>query len=196
MSLQLIRLPIAATMLAVLASAPAAAHTGSAPVVGFVSGFLHPLGGLDHVLAMVAVGMLAALIGGRALWLVPVSFLGAMVVGSVLGFSLPFLEIGIVASIIVLGAAVALAPRMPVALAMALVAAFGVVHGHAHGAEMPAASSVLAYGFGFVAATALLHLVGVGGGLAAERLSHKAGRAILRVGGGAVAALGLVLALI
>ena len=145
-------------------------------MVGFVSGFLHPIGGLDHVLAMVAVGMLAALIGGRALWLVPASFLGAMVIGSALGFSLPFVEFGIVASVVVLGAVVALAPRMPVTVAMAL-AAFGMFHGHAHGAEMPAAASAVLYGLGFVSATAALHLIGVGVGLASERLAQGAGRA-------------------
>ena len=129
------------------------AHTGSATVVGFVSGFLHPIGGLDHVLAMVAVGMLAALIGGRALWLVPASFLGAMVIGSALG--LPAVRrVGIVASVVVLGAVVALAPGMPVTVAMALAAAFGMFHGHAHGAEMPAAASAVLYGLGFVTATA------------------------------------------
>lgn len=196
MSVPFIRLSAAGAALLALATGPAAAHTGSAPVMGFVSGFLHPFSGLDHVLAMVAVGVLAALIGGRALWLVPASFLGAMVVGSALGFSLPFVELGIVASVIVLGAAVALAPRMPVALAMALAAAFAVFHGHAHGAEMPAAASALSYGLGFVSATALLHLVGMGGGLAAERLSHGAGRIALRAGGGVIAALGLVLFLV
>jgi urease accessory protein len=195
MSVQFTRLAAAAATMALLAG-PAAAHTGSATVVGFISGFLHPIGGLDHVLAMVAVGMLAALIGGRALWLVPASFLGAMVMGSALGFSLPFVELGIVASVVVLGAIVALAPRVPVTVAMALAAAFGMFHGHAHGAEMPAAVSPVLYGLGFVAATATLHLIGVGVGLASERLAHGAGRAALRLGGGAVAALGLVLVLV
>jgi urease accessory protein len=191
MSIQFTRLAAAAALLAF--AAPAAAHTGSTPVVGFVSGFLHPLGGLDHVLAMVAVGVLAAMIGGRALWLVPASFLGAMAVGSVLGVSLPFVELGIVASVVVLGAVVALAPRMPVAVAMALAAAFAVFHGHAHGTEMPAAASALPYGLGFLFGTALLHAAGLGLGLVVERLSRDAGRAALRVGGGAVAALGLAL---
>jgi urease accessory protein len=195
MSVQFTRLAAAAATMALLAG-PAAAHTGSATVVGFISGFLHPIGGLDHVLAMVAVGMLAALIGGRALWLVPASFLGAMVIGSALGFSLPFVELGIVASVVVLGAIVALAPRVPVTVAMALAAAFGMFHGHAHGAEMPAAVSPVLYGLGFVAATATLHLIGVGVGLASERLAQGGGRAALRLGGGAVAALGLVLVLV
>ena len=192
MSVQFTRLAAAAATMALLAG-PAAAHTGSATVVSFVSGFLHPIGGLDHVLAMVAVGMLAALIGGRALWLVPASFLGAMVIGSALGFSLPFVELGIVASVVILGAVVALAPRMPVTVAMALAAAFGMFHGHAHGAEMPAAASAVLYGLGFVSATAALHLIGVGVGLASERLAQGAGRAALRLGGGAVAALGFAL---
>ena len=192
MSVQFTRLAAATATMALVAG-PAAAHTGSATVVGFVSGFLHPIGGLDHVLAMVAVGMLAALIGGRALWLVPASFLGAMVIGSALGFSLPFVELGIVASVVVLGTVVALAPRMPVSVAMALAAAFGMFHGHAHGAEMPAAASAVLYGLGFVTATAILHLIGVGAGVASERLAQGAGRAALRLGGGAVAALGLAL---
>jgi len=192
MSVQFTRLAAATATMALVAG-PAAAHTGSATVVGFVSGFLHPIGGLDHVLAMVAVGMLAALIGGRALWLVPASFLGAMVIGSALGFSLPFVELGIVASVVVLGAVVALAPGMPVTVAMALAAAFGMFHGHAHGAEMPAAASAVLYGLGFVTATAILHLIGVGAGVASERLAQGAGRVALRLGGGAVAALGLAL---
>jgi urease accessory protein len=189
MSVQSIRLSAAGAALTLLAG-PATAHTGSAPVVGFVSGFLHPISGLDHVLAMVAVGVLATLIGGRALWLVPASFLGAMAVGSALGFSLPFVELAIVASVIVLGAVVALAPRMSVAMAMALAAAFAVFHGHAHGAEMPAAVSALSYGLGFLLGTALLHAAGIGLGLAT---AQGAGRAALRVGGGAVAVLGLAL---
>jgi urease accessory protein len=192
MSVPFFRLSAAGAALLALAAGPAAAHTGSASVHGFMSGFLHPFSGLDHVLAMVAVGGLAALIGGRALWLVPASFLGAMALGSAIGFSLPFVEFGIVASVIVLGAVVALAPRMPVALAMALAAGFAVFHGHAHGAEMPAAASALSYGLGFLLATALLHLIGVGGAIATERLSRNA----VRAGGGAIAALGVALLLV
>ena len=158
---------------------PAAAHTGSATVVGFVSGFLHPIGGLDHVLAMVAVGMLAALIGGRALWLVPASFLGAMVIGSALGFSLPFVEFGIVASVVVLGAVVALAPRMPVTVAMA-----GRRIRHVPRPRPRRRDAGGRLGRSLRArlrfATAALHLIGVGVGLASERLAQGAGRAAPR----------------
>ncbi len=132
-------------------------------------GFLHPLGGLDHILAMVAVGLLAARIGGRALWLVPASFVAAMAAGGLIGMAgiaLPFGEIGIALSVIVLGGVVALRLTMPVAVAMGLVAFFAIFHGHAHGIEMPESSTGLAYGTGFVAATALLHGIGVALGLA------------------------------
>jgi urease accessory protein len=179
----------------VVAAAPASAHTGIGAVHGFGAGLLHPISGLDHVLAMVAVGMLAATIGGRALWLVPASFVTAMVAGGVLGMSgvaVPGVEQGILASVVVLGATVAVAQRMPAALAMALAAGFAVFHGHAHGAEMPAAASGLSYGLGFVIATVLLHGAGIAAGLGAERLSRTA----VRVGGGAIAALGLVLFLV
>jgi urease accessory protein len=195
---QLARLSASLAALAALA-VPALAHTGHAPVFGFASGFLHPLMGVDHVLAMVAVGMLAALLGGRALWLVPGSFVGAMLLGGALGLSgvaLPLVEAAILASVVVLGIAVASGRRMPVSAAMALVAAFAVFHGHAHGTEMPAAASALSYALGFVSATALLHAFGIAAGIMAERASQAPGRAAFRVGGGAIAALGLVLLLV
>jgi urease accessory protein len=192
---QLVRLsaPLAAF---VAVTAPAAAHTGHASLVGFTSGFLHPVTGLDHVLAMVAVGLLSALLGGRALWLVPGSFIAAMLIGGALGWSgaaLPLVELAIVASVVVLGIVVATARRMPVAVAMALAAAFAVFHGHAHGTEMPAAVSGLTYALGFLSATALLHAVGLAVGLGTERMAQGAGRIAVRTGGGVIAALGLVL---
>lgn len=192
---QLVRLSAPIAALAAL-TAPAAAHPGHETVSGFASGFLHPLMGADHVLAMVAVGLLAALLGGRALWLVPASFVGAMLLGGALamtGAALPLVEFVIVASVVVLGIAVASGRRMPTTVAMTLAAGFAVFHGHAHGAEMPAAASALSYGVGFVSATALLHGLGLVSGVAAERVAQTAGRAAIRVGGGAVAALGLVL---
>ena len=176
----------------VATAAPAFAHTGAGVTHGFAAGFLHPVGGLDHLLAMLAVGLLAAVLGGRALWLVPASFVGALVVGSLVGLTgamLPAVELMIVASVVVLGALVAFGQRLPVALAMLLAAGFAVFHGYAHAAEMPAATSAAAYGFGLVLATALLHGVGVTLGLGTERLSRTA----IRVGGGAIAALGLAL---
>lgn len=161
-----IALRLAAASLA-LAPTLASAHPGH-DGAGVLHGFMHPLGGADHIIAMVAVGLLAARIGGRAIWLVPLSFVAAMAAGGVAGMSglpVPYAEAGIAASVIVLGAIVALRLTMPVAAAMGLVAFFAVFHGYAHGVEMPETASSLAYGAGFVAATALLHAVGVGLGL-------------------------------
>jgi urease accessory protein len=159
-------LRIAAALLA-LAPSVASAHPGH-DVDGLVHGFLHPLGGVDHIIAMVAVGLLAARLGGRALWLVPASFVAAMAAAGLAGMAgigLPYVEAGITLSVVVLGAIVALRLTMPVAAAMALVAFFAVFHGYAHGIEMPETASGLAYGAGFMAATALLHGIGIGLGL-------------------------------
>ena len=160
------------------------------------TGFAHPLGGIDHVLAMVAVGMFAAQLGGRALWLVPVSFVAAMAAAGFAGMSgvaLPMTEAGIAASIVVLGAAVALRLSMPVAAAMALVAFFAIFHGYAHGLETPETASGLMYGLGFVAATALLHGLGVGIGLAIGRLDGAFGRNLVRVAGSLAAVAGVAM---
>jgi urease accessory protein len=176
--------------LALVIATPALAHPGH-DAGGATQGFLHPLGGLDHVLAMVAVGLIAARIGGRALLLVPVAFLAMMAVGGAagaLGWDLPYVETGIALSVLVLGLVLALGAVPPVAGAMALVGAFAVFHGFAHGAEMPGAASGLAYGLGFLAATAFLHAAGLGLGLAARRLDT---RPALRVAGAALAAAGL-----
>ncbi|MCJ2034772.1 HupE/UreJ family protein [Methylobacterium sp. J-068] len=184
------RLAIAAAT--VLAATPALAHPGHEAASGLSHGFLHPLTGLDHVLAMVAVGLIAARIGGRALYLVPLAFLGMMVVGGILGaggIALPFVEIGIALSVVVLGASLALRPALPVVAAMVLVGAFAVFHGHAHGAEMPETASGLSYGLGFIGATALLHAAGLGLGLSAGRLMQSL--AALRVAGAGLAVAGL-----
>jgi urease accessory protein len=162
-----------------LAPTMAFAHPGH-DGAGLVDGFLHPLGGVDHIVAMVAVGLLAARLGGRALWLVPASFVAAMAAAGLAGMAgvgLPYVEAGITLSVVVLGAVVALRLTMPVAAAMALVAFFAVFHGYAHGIEMPETASGLAYGAGFVAATALLHGIGIGLGLtlAGGRLRATAG---------------------
>src|SRR6202035_3887998 len=152
------------------------------------TGFLHPLGGIDHVLAMVAVGLFAAQLGGRALWLVPASFLAAMAAAGLAGMSgvaLPLTEVGIAASILVLGGAIALRLSMPLAAAMALVGFFALFHGYAHGLETPETASGLLYGLGFVAATALLHGLGVGIGLAVGRLEAGHGRQLVRIAGSA-----------
>jgi urease accessory protein len=186
--------PLAA-LLAITAN-PALAHTGIGPVAGFGAGFGHPIGGLDHILAMVAVGILAAQLGGRAIWIVPGAFVGMMIVGAVLGITgvgVPFVEQGIVGSIIILGAVVAIGRRLPLALAVGLVGVFAVFHGHAHGTEMPVNAAGLAYGIGFAAATVLLHAVGVGLGLGAQKASEELAPAAVRIGGAAIAAAGLAL---
>jgi urease accessory protein len=149
------------------------AHTGTGAHVDAMHGFLHPLTGLDHVLAMVAVGVFAAQLGGRSLWAVPAAFVLAMVAGGALGYfgtPLPMVEQGIALSVIVMGLAVAFGVKLPVGPAMALVAVFAVFHGHAHGAEGAGAGSFAGYAGGFVVATALLHAAGVVLGLALERL--------------------------
>jgi urease accessory protein len=160
-------LRIAAALLA-LAPTVAFAHPGH-DGASLVSGFLHPLGGFDHIIAMVAVGLLAARLGGRALWLVPASFVAAMTVAGLAGMAdagLPYVETGIALSVVVLGAVAVFGVAMPVAAAMGLVAFFAIFHGYAHGIEMPETASGLAYGAGFVAATAILHGIGIGLGLA------------------------------
>jgi urease accessory protein len=166
------------------------AHPDPLHAVGFVHGFAHPMGGLDHILAMVAVGVFAFVLGGRALWLVPLSFVGMMVVGFALGLNgvnLPFVELGIALSSVVIGGAAALKAPMPVAGAMTLVGVFAVFHGHAHGAEMPESAGGLAYAAGFVAATAALHVAGIGAALGVSRLVGRHGQVIARIAGGVFA---------
>lgn len=169
------------------------AHVGVGDTQGFVHGFAHPVGGLDHVLAMVAVGLFAAYLGGRALWLVPSAFVLAMAVGGALGISgvsVPFVELGIAASVIVLGVAVALQWSMPTAAAMALVGFFAIFHGYAHGAEMPGDASGVSYALGFMLATAILHLAGIGIGLAIGRFGSRISRLAVQAGGSAMALAG------
>lgn len=178
------------------AAGPALAHTGIGSVSGFTAGFAHPIGGLDHVLAMVAVGILAAQLGGRAIWLVPAAFVAMMAIGGVFGMvgvPIPFVEQGILGSIVIFGAVIALGRRLPLALAVSLVGVLAIFHGHAHGAEMPASASGLEYGLGFAAATALLHLAGIALGIGAQKASLRLAPAALRAGGGAIAAAGLAL---
>jgi urease accessory protein len=189
------RIAAAAAVLIALTGA-AAAHPGHPDAGGFVHGFGHPLGGLDHVLATVAVGLYAALLGGRALWLVPATFVGVMALGGALGaagYALPYGEIGIVLSVVVLGLAVALRVSLPTLAAMALVGVFAVFHGHAHGAEMPQDLSGYEYAAGFLAATALLHCAGIAIGLGVGKLSERGGRRLAQAAGGAMALAGLAL---
>jgi urease accessory protein len=179
---------VAAAVSAGFAS-PAFAHVGD-HAGGLASGLSHPFTGLDHMLAMVAVGLWASQLGQRAMWLLPAMFVTVMAAGAVMGASgiaLPWVELGILASVVVLGAAVAFRMQMSVGLGAALVAVFAVFHGHAHGTELPAAGSALLYGLGFMAATATLHAIGVGiGTLVRQPL-------VMRTAGGAIAAAGLLL---
>lgn len=170
------------------------AHTGAGDTAGFLHGFEHPAGGIDHILAMVAVGVFAYVLGGRALWLVPLSFVLMMGVGFLLGvggLEMPFVELGIALSSVVIGGVAALGRPVPVVGAMALVGAFAVFHGHAHGAEMPTDASGLGYALGFMLATALLHLAGIGAALGVAKLVGKYGRAAAQVAGGLFALGGL-----
>jgi urease accessory protein len=182
---------IAAIVLVLLPGA-ALAHTGHGDAGGFAHGFMHPPSGLDHVLAMVAVGLYAALLGGRALWMVPATFVGVMAIGGALGtagFALPYVEIAVALSVVVLGLAVALRVSLPTLAATALVGLFAIFHGYAHGAEMPQDTSVYPYAAGFMLATAALHGAGIAMGLAAASTSLR----IVQAAGGAMALAGIVL---
>ncbi len=176
--------------LALTFASPAFAHTGH-EIDGFASGLAHPVFGLDHLLAMVAVGLWAGLAGGRAFWAWPVAFVGSMLLGGALGMAgveLPAVELVIVISVIALGLATALDLKPHVVLGAAVIALFGIAHGHAHGMEAPETGSGIAYAIGFVIATAALH--GVGLALAALTRSRFAAKAT-RVLGGLVALAGL-----
>jgi urease accessory protein len=180
-------------LLTALVSTTAFAHPGGHSHLGFASGFAHPFTGVDHLLAMVAVGLWASQLGGRALWLLPLTFPVVMAAGAALGFggvALPWVEIGITASVLVLGAAIALTYRPSLAVSLPLISLFALLHGYAHGVELPAQTSALGYGAGFVAATLALHLAGLAIGLAANRLPV---RFAARTAGGAIAAVGAVL---
>jgi urease accessory protein len=185
-------LPPAFLNAAVLAFAqPAFAHEQAGVAGGLASGLLHPLTGIDHMIAMVAVGIWGAQLGAPAIWLLPVTFPLVMAiggVGGVLRIPLPMPEVVIALSAIVLGAAVAVRARVPFAAAATVVAVFAIFHGHAHGVELPGAANPLAYGVGFVLATGLLHLCGIAIGTlsrwpAGERLIQALGAAIAALGG-------------
>jgi len=170
------------------------AHTGIGDVHGLVHGFSHPLSGIDHVLAMVAVGVFAAHLGGRALWLVPLTFVSVMALAGIAGMAgveIPFAEIGIGISVVVLGLAVAFQLSVPTVAAMTLVGFFAIFHGYAHGAEMPESVSGLSYGLGFVWATTLLHAVGVGLGVAIGKTEYS--RRMVQIGGAAMAIAGIAI---
>jgi len=176
------------TLLGLLASAAASAHTGIHSGGDFAIGFTHPFIGLDHLLAMVAVGMWAVQLGGSHLLAIPAIFVSSMAVGASIGASgvpLPQVEAGVALSVLVLGMLVALSLRAAGYWAALLVAAFALFHGHAHGSEMPAFSEPWRYFTGFVIATASLHALGVTAGTVLKNRP-----AILRIGGAAIGLFG------
>lgn len=169
----------------------ASAHTGEGVAGGFASGFLHPVFGLDHVVAMVAVGLWGAFLGMPAIWLLPIVFPLVMAFGGALGVAgipLPGVETWIAASAVVLGLCVALALKPPLWVAAVIVGAFAIFHGHAHGTELPEAANPIAYAIGFVIATGLLHICGIGFGLLA---GSSTGRYAVQAAGAVIAAVGV-----
>ena len=179
--------------LLILGVTPALAHVGHGATASFAAGIAHPLGGLDHVAVMIAVGLWAALKGGRALWLWPVTFVGVMLIGGVLGMAhvaLPFVEPGILASVVALGLLVALAVDLPVWLGGMIVAVFALLHGHAHGSEVAENVGGFQYMAGFALATATLHLTGIG---FAQMMTRAQLRPAIRAAGGLCVFVGLVL---
>jgi urease accessory protein len=177
-----------ALALLLLAPAVALAHVGQGDIGGgLLSGFLHPIMGPDHVIAMVAVGMWGAQLGAPAIWILPVTFPIVMAFGGVLGalgVPIPGIEIGIAASAIALGGMVAFAARPPLWIAAVLVGIFAIFHGHAHGAELPESANAIAYSIGFVVATGGLHALGILIGVANR---WPSGARLLRAGGAAIA---------
>ncbi|WP_295539335.1 HupE/UreJ family protein [uncultured Thiohalocapsa sp.] len=174
-----------------LAPLPALAHLEAGASGGFLSGLNHPVSGLDHVLAMVAVGIWGAQLGRPAIWLLPVVFPLLMAFGGfagLAGWQLPAIEVGIALSATVLGALILGQVRLPLAVAIPIVACFAVFHGHAHGTEMADGDSALRYSIGFVIATGLLHAAGIALGLIHHR---ETGRVLLRAAGSMVLAGGL-----
>jgi urease accessory protein len=184
----LLTLPV--TMLAYIPTA--GAHNIGAEGAGFITGLAHPFMGLDHLLAMIAVGIWAAQTGGSAVWRLPLSFIAMMAVAALFGasgYGLLLLEPLIAGSVIFLGLMVVFAIRLPVNLSMLIVGLFAVVHGYAHGLEMPQAGSAILYGSGFVLATTLLHLIGIGLGKVTYRK-----QLLSRLSGSIIAIAGLYLA--
>jgi urease accessory protein len=185
------RLPRVPVLVAFLALADTAlAHEQVGVPGGLANGFLHPLTGLDHLIAMVAVGIWGAQLGAPAIWVLPITFPLVMALGGVLGvlgIPLPMPEVVIALSALVLGAAVAARLRLPFAAAAVVVGVFAIFHGHAHGTELPSAANPLSFGVGFVVATGLLHLCGIAIGTLSR---SPAGGRLIQGLGVAIAALG------
>lgn len=186
------RISISASLF-LAAAAPAFAHLDPEEHGSFLAGVSHPLFGMDHILVMVAAGLWAARMGGRALWIAPPAFIGMMIIGYALalsGMGLPFVEPAILASVIALGLLVATAVRLPVAASAAVAGVFALFHGHAHGGELGTAGA-LQFGIGFVIATAFLHATGIGLGITAGRIAH--GGIVSRIAGALTALAGTAL---
>jgi urease accessory protein len=179
--------------LLMLGASPALAHVGVGSTASFAAGVAHPLSGLDHIAVMVAVGLWAVLKGGRALWVWPCAFVGVMLVGGALGMMhvpIPFVEPGILASVVALGLLVALAIDLPVWTGALVVAAFALLHGHAHGSEVADNVGGIEYMAGFALATATLHAIGIGFALSMQR-AHL--RPLIRLAGVACVLVGVAL---
>lgn len=191
MSRTAFRLLVAIALL--LAPSVALAHPGHGGDSSLLRGFIHPFGGIDHLLAMTAVGLFAAHLGGRALWAVPMTFVAVMALGGVFGatgVSLPFTETAIALSVLVFGFMIFSGMTPPVHTAMALVGIFAAFHGHAHGTEMPVGVSGAVYGVGFMVATALLHGFGITLALAIGRFEEAPRRLATQTCGVAIALIG------
>ncbi len=190
------RLTILSTAAFLALTSRALAHSGHGTMPDYASGFTHPLSGLDHVIAMVAVGVMAAQIGGRAIFLLPLAFMLAMTAGGAAGYAgaaLPMVEQGIGLSVVVLSVAIAFGARMPLPAMLGLVGMFAVFHGNAHGSEAANVAAFLPYAGGFLAATALLHGLGITLGRSIDRLGANAALQLRRLVGAAGAVAGLVL---
>ncbi len=174
----------------------ASAHIGWGDTHGIAHGFLHPLSGVDHVLAMITIGLLAYQLGGRAIKLVPATFVVVMAIGGSLGVAglpLPFTEAAIALSVVVFGAIVAAGVRTPIAIAMGIAGLFAVFHGHAHGTEMPLDQPGTAYALGFIMGTASLHALGIGLGFLIGLFADSFAKTAMRITGGLVALAGFLL---
>ena len=181
------------TVALLLAPSVAFAHPGHGEGGSLLAGFIHPFSGIDHLLAMTAVGLFAAHLGGRALWAVPATFVAMMALGGVFGaagVSLPFAETAIALSVLVFGFVIFSGMTPPVLAAMALVGIFAIFHGHAHGTEMPVGGSGVVYGIGFMVATTLLHGFGITLGLAIRWFDDVPRRRAMQACGVAIALIG------
>jgi urease accessory protein len=182
---------VLAALAMVIVPRTAFAHIGVGSTASFAAGVAHPFSGLDHIAVMVAVGLWAALKGGRALWIWPAAFVGVMLVGGALGMAhvhLPLVEPGILASVVALGLLVALAVDLPVWLGAVIIAVFAIFHGHAHGSEVAENVGGIEYMAGFALATATLHLIGIGTALT---LADAGWRPAIRAAGAVCVAIGV-----